>query len=146
MFAETLAQQNANVARWFAHPPRQGADVKNRGIVRGRLFMGLLLLLAAIINWAVALLMSPHGQPSPSGMEQVRTTVALFQRNSAIGTLVLSALSGWLLFPRRRPNNPIRDWVIAGVLAVLVLSSIYQLIWLETSVLHYVSSARRLRS
>jgi drug/metabolite transporter (DMT)-like permease len=98
--------------------------------------MGILLLLAAIINWAVALLMSPHGQPSPSGMEQVRTTVALFQRNSAIGTLVLGALSGWLLFPRRRPNKPVRDWVIAGVLAVLVLSSIYQLIWLEISVLH----------
>ena len=98
--------------------------------------MGLLLLLAAVINWGVALLMSPHGQPSPSGMEQVRTTVALFQRNSAIGTLVLSALSGWLLFPRRRPNSPVRDWVIAGVLAVLVLSSIYQLVWLETSVLH----------
>ena len=98
--------------------------------------MGLLLLLAAVINWAVALLMSPHGQPSPSGMEQVRITVALFQRNSAIGTLVLSALSGWLLFPRRRPNSPVRDWVIAGVLAVLVLSSVYQLIWLETSVLH----------
>ena len=98
--------------------------------------MGLLLLLAAMMNWAVALLMSPHGEPSPSGMEQVRTTVALFQRNSAMGILVLSALSGWLLFPRRRPNNPVRDWVIAGVLAVLVLSSIYQLVWLEISVLH----------
>jgi drug/metabolite transporter (DMT)-like permease len=97
--------------------------------------MGLLLLLAAMINWAVALLMSPHGQPSSSGMEQVRMTVAIFQRNSAIGTLVLSALSGWLLFPRRRPNNPVRDWVIAGILSVLVLSSIYQLIWLERSVL-----------
>jgi len=47
----------------------------------------------------------------------------------------LSALSGWLLFPRRRPNNPVRDWVIAGILSVLVLSSIYQLIWLERSVL-----------
>jgi hypothetical protein len=98
--------------------------------------MGILLLSAAIINWAVALLMSPHGQPSPSGMEQVRMTVALFQRNSAIGTLVLSALSGWLLFPRRRPNKQVWDWVIAGILAVLVLSSIYQLVWLETSVLH----------
>jgi hypothetical protein len=110
--------------------------VRNRGIVRGRLFMGILLLSAAIINWSVALLMSPHGEPSPAGMEQVRTTVALFQRNSAIGTLILSALSGWLLFPRRRPNNSVRDRVIAGVLAVLVVSSIYLLIWLETSVLH----------
>jgi hypothetical protein len=98
--------------------------------------MGWLLLFAAMINWALALLMSPHGEPSASGMEQVRTMVALFQRNSAIGTLVLSALSGWLLFPRRRPRNPVKDRLIAGVLAVLVLSSVYQLIWLETSVLH----------
>jgi hypothetical protein len=98
--------------------------------------MGWLLLFAAMINWALALLMSPHGEPSASGMEQVRTMVALFQRNSAIGTLVLSALAGWLLFPRRRPSNPVKDRLIAGVLAVLVLSSVYQLIWLETSVLH----------
>ena len=110
--------------------------MSNRGIVRGRLFVGTLLLTAAVINWAIALLMSPHGEASPAGMEQVRTTVVTFLRNSAIGTLVLSALSGWLLFPRRRPNKPVRDRVIAGILAVLVLSSVYQLIWLRTSVAH----------
>ena len=66
----------------------------------------------------------------------VRTTIVVFVRNAAIGTLVLSALSGWLLFPRRRPNRPVRDRVIAGILAVLVLSSVYQLIWLRTSVVH----------
>ena len=110
--------------------------MSNRGITRARLFMGVLLLSAAVITWATALLMSPHGEPSPAGMEQVRTTVVVFVRNTAIGTLVLSALSGWLLFPRRRPKKPVRDWIIAGVLAVLVLSSVYQLIWLHTSVGH----------
>jgi hypothetical protein len=54
-------------------------------------------------------------------------------RNSAIGTLILSALAGWLLFPSRRPKKPVRDWTIAAVLAVLVLSSLYQLIWLRTA-------------
>ena len=48
VFAETLAEQNANVAKWFAIRRAAGADVRNRGIVRGRLFMGGLLLFAAI--------------------------------------------------------------------------------------------------
>jgi drug/metabolite transporter (DMT)-like permease len=116
-------------------PPRQRADVSNRGITRGRFFIGTLLLLAAMITWGTALLMSPHGEPSSTGVEHVRTTIVVFLRNSAIGTLVLSALSGWLLFPRRRPKNPIRDWAIAGMLGVLVLSSVYQLVWIEASVL-----------
>ena len=110
--------------------------MSNRGIVRGRLFMGMVLLIAAIATWATALWMSPHGETSAAGWEQVRTTIVVFVRNSAIGTLVLSALSAWLLFPRRRPNKPVRDRVIAGILAVLVLSSIYELIWLHTSVVH----------
>ncbi|MEO8456011.1 MAG: hypothetical protein ABI454_12710 [Sphingomicrobium sp.] len=98
--------------------------------------MGSLLLSAAVINWAVALLMSPHGEPSAAGMETIRGAIVVYVRNSAIGTLVLSALAGWLLFPLRRPNKPVRDRLIGAVLAVLVLSSIYQLIWLQTSVLH----------
>ena len=110
--------------------------MSNRGIGRARLFMGSLLLTAAIITWAAALLMSPHGEQSAAGWQQVRTTVAVFLRNSAIGTLVLSALAGWLLFPLRRPRKPVRDRIIAGVLAVLVATSVYQLIWLQTSVLH----------
>ena len=81
--------------------------------------------------------MSPHGDAvavgNRAGADDGRRC---FMRNSAIGTLILCALSGWLLFPRRRPSNPASDWAIAAVLAVLVLSSIYQLIWLETSVLH----------
>ena len=96
--------------------------------------MGSVLLAAAIITWATAVLMSPHGEESAAGWDQVRTTIVLFMRNSAIGTLILSALAGWLLFPRRRPKKPVRDWAIAGILALMVLTSIYQLVWLETSI------------
>ena len=108
----------------------------NRGFGRARLFMGSVLLAAAIITWATAVLMSPHGEESAAGWDQVRTTIVVFMRNSAIGTLILSGLAAWLLFPRRRPKKPVRDWVIAGILALMVLTSIYQLVWLETSVTH----------
>jgi hypothetical protein len=113
--------------------PGEGANVSNRGIGRARMFFGGLILFAAVIAWATALMMSPHGQATTPGMESVRTGVAVFLRNSAIGTLVLSALAGWLLFPARRPRTPKRDWAIAATLAVLVLSSLYQLIWLRAA-------------
>jgi len=106
--------------------------VRNRGIARARMFFGGLILFAAVIAWGTALMMSPHGQATAAGMESVRTSVAIFVRNSAIGTLLLSALAGWLLFPTRRPKAPRRDWTIAGILAVLVLSSLYQLFWLRS--------------
>jgi len=109
--------------------------VSNRGIGRARMFMGGLILFAAVIAWATALMMSPHGDPSAPGMEHVRTTVVTFVRNSALGTLVLCALSGWLLFPARRPRAPRRDWAIIGIIGVMILTSLYQLIWLR-SVLH----------
>jgi drug/metabolite transporter (DMT)-like permease len=99
------------------------------------MFMGSMLLVAASVVWATTFLMSPHGQTVAEGTEHVRTVVAIFVRNSAIGTLVLSALAGWLLFPRRRPRKPKRDWAIAAVLAILVATSIYQLIWIQTAVL-----------
>ena len=97
--------------------------------------MGGLLLFAAIIAWGTALMMSPHGEALAPGTEHVRTTVVIFLRNSAIGTLVLCALAGWLLFPVRRPRAPRRDWAIIGTIAVMVLTSLYQLIWLRL-VLH----------
>jgi hypothetical protein len=100
------------------------------------MFLGGLLLFGAVIAWGTAFLMSPHGTSTAPGMEHVRTTIAVFLRNSAIGTLILSALSGWLLFPPRRPRWPARDWAIIAILAVLVASSIYELIWLEVSILH----------
>jgi drug/metabolite transporter (DMT)-like permease len=109
--------------------------VRNRGIGRARMFMGGLLLFAAVIAWGTSLMMSPHGQSVASGMEHVRTTVVIYLRNSAIGTLILCALAAWLLFPARRPRWPARDWVIIGVITMMVLTSLYQLIWLR-SVLH----------
>ena len=97
------------------------------------MFMGGLILFAALIAWGTALMMSPHGQSVAEGTEHVRTTVVVFIRNSAVGTLLLSALAGWLLFPARRPKKPLRDWSIVVVLGVLVLSSLYQLVWLRTA-------------
>ena len=88
--------------------------------------MGALLLFAAVIAWAVALWMSPHGGEVAEGTDHVRTVVAIFVRNSAIGTLVICALAGWMLFPQRRPRAPRRDWAIAAVLAVGVGAPHYQ--------------------
>jgi len=110
--------------------------VRNRGIGRARMFMGALLLLAAIITWATGLMMSPHGNVVAKGTEHVRTTVVTFMRNGAIGTLVLCGLAAWLLFPARRPKWPARDWALIVVLVILAASSVYTLFWLETAVLH----------
>jgi hypothetical protein len=95
------------------------------------MFMGGLLLFAAVIAWGTALMMSPHGAMAP-GTEHVRTSVVVYVRNSAIGTLLLCALSGWLLFPARRPKWPARDWTLIGLIGLLVLTSLYQLIWLRS--------------
>ena len=96
--------------------------------------MGGILLFAAIVAWTMTLWMSPHGDSVTEGVKHVRPVIVTFMRNSAIGTLVLAALSGWLLFPPRRPKWPARDYAIMAVLAVLVLTSLYQLIWLYTRV------------
>ena len=117
-------------------PPAAGADVRTRGIVRARIFVGEFLLFAAVIVWATALLMSPHGGDTPVGAEHVRTTVAHFLSDSAVGTLALVALSGWLLFPERRPRKPLRDGALLAVIAVLAATSLYQLIWVKTAVLN----------
>ena len=98
------------------------------------MFMGGLLLFAAIIAWATALMMSPHGEATVEGMEPVRDTVVVFLRNSALGNLVLCALSAWLLFPQRRPRWAARDWAIIAVIAVMILTSLYQLLWLRSVV------------
>jgi hypothetical protein len=100
------------------------------------MFVGGLVLFAAVIAWGTSFMMSPHGETVAQGTEHVRTTVAVFMRNSAIGTLLLCALLGWLLFPSRRPRWPQRDYAILGVIALLVVSSLYTLIWLQTSVFH----------
>ena len=98
--------------------------------------MGTLLLASAVLTWAVGLMMSPHGDTVATGTEHVRTTIVTFMRNEAIGTLILCALSAWLLFPARRPKWPARDWVIIAVLVLLAGSSLYTLVWLQRSVLH----------
>jgi drug/metabolite transporter (DMT)-like permease len=99
------------------------------------MFMGALLLLAAFITWGVGLMMSPHGDTVAKGTEHVRTVVVTFMRNGAIGTIILSALAAWLLFPPRRPKWPARDWALIGLLVLMVGSSLYTLVWLQTSVL-----------
>jgi len=98
------------------------------------MFMGGVLLFAAIVTWFTGIMMSPHGEASVTG-DYVRTAVVIFLRNSAIGTLVLCALAGWLLFPQRRPRAPRRDWAIIVVIGLMVLTSLYQLVWLR-SVVH----------
>lgn len=115
-------------------PPAAGTDVRNRGIGRARMFMGGLLLFAAVIAWGTALMMSPHGESTAPDTEHVRTVVVTFIRNSAIGTLLLCAVSGWLLFPARRPRAPRRDWAIIAILGVMTLTSLYQLVWLRSVV------------
>ena len=109
--------------------------MRNRGIGRARMFMGGLLLVAAVINWGVGLMMSPHGEVVAKGTEHVRTPVVSVIQGGAIVTILLSALAGWLLFPPRRPKRPARDWALIALLALLVASSLYTLIWLKTSVL-----------
>lgn len=105
--------------------------MSNRGIGRARMFMGALLLVAAIVTWGISLMMSPHGDTVAQGTEHIRTTIVTFMRNGAIGTLVLCALSAWLLFPVRRPRWPARDWALIAVLVILGASSVYTLVWLQ---------------
>lgn len=96
------------------------------------MFMGSLLLFAAVIAWSMTLWMSPHGTSVAEGTQHVRSVVATFVRNSAIGTLILCAIAGWMLYPQRRPRAPRRDWAIGAVIAILVATSIYQLIWIRS--------------
>jgi amino acid transporter len=98
------------------------------------MFMGGLLLFAAVIAWVTVVGMSPHGESAAKGTEYVRDTVVSLLTKAAILTLGMAALSGWLLFPARRPKKPVRDWAIIAVIAALVVSCLYQLIWLRTTI------------
>ncbi len=100
------------------------------------MFVGALVLLTAIITWAIATWLNPYGESSEAGTEYVKSTVAIVMRNGAIATLGLCALAAYLLFPTRRPQWPARDWAILGILALLVVSSLYRLVWLQTSVMN----------
>ena len=105
--------------------------MRNRGIARGRLFMGSLLLFAAAIAWFTGIMLSPHGDLTPQGTEHVRGTIVTFIRNSAIGTLLLTGVAAWLLFPARRPRWPARDYALLAIIGLLVLTSLYNLAWLR---------------
>jgi cell division protein FtsW (lipid II flippase) len=100
------------------------------------MFVGGFVLFAAVIVWAVGLLMSPHGTSAASGTEHVREVVVVYLRNSALATLGMAALAAVLLFPGRRLKAPNRDWAIGLLIVLLVLTSIYQLVWLQTAVLN----------
>lgn len=100
------------------------------------MFVGGFLLAAAAIGWSTGILMSPHGESVAGGTEHVRTTVVIFARNIAFATIMLSALSAVLLFPRRRPPMPRRDWALGILIAMMVGTSLYQLLWLRTSVVN----------
>ena len=97
--------------------------------------MGSLLLVAAVMNWLVGLMMSPHGQTIAKGTQHVRTPVVSVIQGGAIVTIMLTALAAWLLFPPRRPKWPARDWALMALFVLLVGSSLYTLVWLHTSVL-----------
>lgn len=105
--------------------------MRNRGIGRARMFMGALLLLAAVLTWSIGLMMSPHGDSGASGTEYLKSAVVTFKRKGAVGTLILCALTAWLLFPARRPRWPTRDWALGLLLGFLGVSSIYTLVSLR---------------
>ena len=99
------------------------------------MFFGGFLLVAAVITWMTSAWLNPYGDKSAAGIEGVRETVVIFVRNSAIGTLLITALAAWMLFPSRRPRAPWRDRILIAVIAVLVAGCIYQLVWLQTTVI-----------
>jgi cytochrome bd-type quinol oxidase subunit 2 len=99
------------------------------------MFFGGLILFAAVIAWGTALGMSPHGTSVAEGTEHVRGTVVSLLTKAALITLVLTALSAWLLFPTRRPKAPRRDYAILALITLLVVTCVYELAWLQLSVL-----------
>ena len=98
------------------------------------MFVGGFMLFAAVIVWGTGILTSPHGESIAPGTEHVKTVVVVYLRNVALATIFLSALSAWLLFPARRPRAPRRDWAIGILIAVLIATSLYELVWLKMAV------------
>ena len=115
-------------------PAGKGGNVTDRRAGRGRLFLGAILMLGAVVAALTGLFISPVDQAVAGGREHIRDSVVIFTRNSAIATLVLVGLACLLLFPRPRLREPVRDRVLMGVAAILIASSLYRLIWLQTAV------------
>lgn len=109
--------------------------MRKGGIAHARMFVGGFLLFAAVIVWGTGVLTSPHGESVAAGTEHVKTVVVIYLRNVALATIFLAAVSAFLLFPARRPRAPRRDWAIGILIGVLIATSLYQLVWLKTSVL-----------
>ncbi|MEO7277578.1 MAG: hypothetical protein ABIW33_06105 [Sphingomicrobium sp.] len=106
--------------------------MSDRQLGQARRFLGVIVLVAAVVTWAMGLMMSPHETVASTGVDHVRGVIVTFARKSAIGTMVLSALSAWLLFPQSRPRNPRRDYALMALLAVMVVTSLYQMYWLSS--------------
>ena len=101
-----------------------------------RLWLGLAMLGAALLVWAIVIMMSPHsGNATVDGMRHVQASAALFARNGALGTLVLVLIASALLFWRRRPGRRPVDLAAIALIALLAATSFYQLLWLESDVL-----------
>jgi hypothetical protein len=113
-------------------------------VMRVRLLLGVLLLFAAVLTWGIGLSLSPHAKVVVAGTEHLRSTVVTFKRNSAIGTLLLSAIASWMLFPRLRPRRPVRDWAVIVLVASLAASSAYTLLSFRGSLAKSTGSGEHL--
>ena len=103
---------------------------------RTRRWLAIALLAAAVLIWAMAMMMSPHGESTNGGsVDHVKASVAIFARNAALGVLVLVMFAAALLFWRRRPDRSRFDLIAIAVMILLAGTSFYQLIWIETDVL-----------
>jgi hypothetical protein len=100
------------------------------------MFVGGMLLFGAVVVLGTSLFMSPYQATPEPGPDHVRAYVADFIRNLAIGTLILTGLAAYLLFPKRRPPMEVRDRIVGGLLVLVTLASLYQIIWVQTAVLN----------
>ena len=104
--------------------------------MRLRKMIGAILIAAAVIVWAMAILMSPHSDGAGTATTtHVSSSVARFIRNSALGTLALTILGGALLFWDERPRRRWDDAIVVALLVALAGTSLYQMLWIETDVL-----------
>lgn len=100
-----------------------------------RRITGYVLLGSAALVWLTAMMMSPHGDASATGVVYVKASVAVFARNASLGILLLVMLAALALFWRRKPRRNAADLIPIVLMALLAASSFYQLVWIETEVL-----------
>ena len=78
--------------------------MRNRGIGRGRMFLGELMLVVAVVLWATALLMSPHAPETADGTE-------------ILLKLTQGELAQWTAMSREGLNKLINRWIGDGILS-----------------------------